>query len=90
MIIARRIQVYGRVQGVFFRASAAQKAQELHLKGFASNLSDGSVLIQAEGEESDVQNLIDWCKIGPELSQVTNVETSEVDVQDFEEFQIQR
>ena len=46
------IKIFGKVQGVFFRSSARQKAGELGLSGFAENLADGSVEIEAEGGES--------------------------------------
>lgn len=69
-----RIIAKGRVQGVFYRASAKQKANELGVTGWAKNSLDGSVEIVAEGEESTLLALIDWCKTGPADALVTDVE----------------
>ena len=66
--------VYGRVQGVGYRAFIYDKALYLGLKGFVKNLPDGSVEIEAEGEEKDLFKLIEFAKSGPPLSNVTNIE----------------
>ncbi|GEM_PF-2592819 len=52
------IRFYGRVQGVFFRATAKEHAQKLGLKGTVRNCSDGSVELIAHGEEEAIQALI--------------------------------
>jgi len=59
------INVIGKVQGVWFRASTQQKAQELGIEGNVRNRTDGSVWIEAQAEESKLNQLIDWCKSGP-------------------------
>lgn len=86
-VIARRCHVSGRVQGVFFRASARQKAAELGCTGYARNLSDGRVEALIFGEPAAVQALIDWLWHGPPGAHVTNVEVSvaalETPPQDF-------
>lgn len=58
------IQVFGQVQGVSFRYSTQQKAEELNLAGWVKNEPNGSVKIVAEGEEKDLNKLIEWCKGG--------------------------
>ena len=68
------IKITGRVQGVFFRQVAKSKAGELGLAGFVRNEPDGSVLIVAEGEEEKLQKLVEWAKVGTELSQVERVD----------------
>lgn len=68
------IVVYGRVQGVFFRASAEEKARELGLTGWVRNRSDGTVEIVAEGDREALEKLISWCHIGPKHARVTRVE----------------
>ncbi len=73
------IQVHGRVQGVFFRHSAREKARELNIVGFARNEADGSVYIEAEGEEITLEQFITWCRIGPELAQIEEIEVSHND-----------
>lgn len=82
------IRVTGEVQGVFFRASAKEKADELHIKGLARNNADGSVSIEAEGEEENLLRFIDWCKKGPRLSRVDRCEIEENVVQHFNNFSI--
>lgn len=67
------IRVEGRVQGVFYRASARQKAMELGLHGFAKNEDDGSVYIEVEGEEQALNEFLRWCRTGPPRAGVTAV-----------------
>jgi acylphosphatase len=51
--MALQIRVWGKVQGVFYRASAKQEADKLGIRGTVKNEPDGSVVIQAEGSEDD-------------------------------------
>lgn len=62
------------VQGVFFRASAAQIARKLNLSGFVRNLSNGDVEVTAEGEEEMLKKMIEWCRQGPPGARVQNIE----------------
>ena len=57
-----KIIFFGRVQGVFFRANAKRKADELGLKGYAKNLDNGSVEVIMQGDEANVEILIDFLK----------------------------
>ena len=68
------IKILGRVQGVFFRHSAKQKAEELNIKGFARNEPDGAVYIEAEGIEENLKQFLDWCHYGPLLASVKKLE----------------
>lgn len=68
------IIVYGKVQGVFFRANAKKAAIGLGLNGFAKNLSDGSVEVIAEGQEDKLKELIEYCRKGPERAQVSKID----------------
>ncbi|WP_420576316.1 acylphosphatase [Ekhidna sp.] len=72
-MIALRIKVTGRVQGVFFRASTKEKADELGVKGWVRNEPDGSVLIEAEGEEFKMNEFREWCSIGPPAAHVKDI-----------------
>ena len=65
--------VKGRVQGVFFRACTQEEAQKRTLTGWVRNLHDGRVEALFEGEEKDVQSMIDWCHRGPSHAVVTDV-----------------
>lgn len=67
--------VSGKVQGVSYRASTAEAAQRLDLKGYARNLSDGRVEVVAEGAGEALVALEQWCRKGPPAAQVTSVES---------------
>lgn len=71
------ITITGKVQGVFFRNTARQVATRLGLSGFARNEPDGSVYIEAEGEEPSLHKFLQWCHEGPDLSTVTEVKHNE-------------
>lgn len=84
------IKIFGQVQGVFFRASARELAHKLNLTGLSKNAVDGTVEIIAEGEEENLQKLINWCRRGPELAKVEKVETVyRAATGKFSEFQIE-
>jgi acylphosphatase len=74
MRIARRCLVSGRVQGVYYRASARERALDLGVHGFARNLPDGRVEVLATGEEAVVASLIEWLRMGPPTARVDHVE----------------
>jgi acylphosphatase len=79
-MIARRCLVSGRVQGVFYRASAAQRAAELGVSGHAHNLPGGEVEVLACGAPADVQAFIQWLWEGPTAARVVAVQVCEVDL----------
>ena len=83
-----RIRVIGKVQGVFFRASTKEKADVLGIVGWARNESDGSVLIEAEGEESELEEFISWCHSGPPMAVVDELKIESIAVQGFQDFRI--
>lgn len=84
------IRVAGRVQRVFYRHSAARKAQELGLVGFVRNEPDGTVYIEAEGNEAALGEFIKWCHQGPPLARVDHVEISPGPAKSYDSFTIQR
>jgi acylphosphatase len=67
--------IWGRVQGVYFRASAAREAKRLGLTGWVKNRPDGAVEIVAEGEEDRVKDFLAWAQHGPSTARVDHVET---------------
>ncbi len=67
--------IYGRVQGVAFRAHTQQEATRLGLTGWVANRHDGSVRVVAEGSEAALQRLVAWLHHGPPAADVTHVET---------------
>ncbi|MEI8346365.1 MAG: acylphosphatase [Pseudomonadota bacterium] len=68
--------VSGRVQGVFYRASVLKFVQneKLNLRGFIKNLSDGRVQVLAQGETVELEKLALFCRQGPPLAQVEEVQ----------------
>ena len=72
----KQVQLFvrGRVQGVFFRASAQREAKRLGLTGWVKNRPDGAVELLAEGEEDALKELIGWANRGPGSARVDNVD----------------
>ena len=83
-----KIRVFGKVQGVWFRHSTMEKARQLGLTGKVENMSDGSVDIEAEGDEKKIQELIDWCQQGPEHATVEDISFSEDEPKNYQDFSI--
>jgi acylphosphatase len=69
--------VSGRVQGVFFRAYTRETALALKLTGWVRNLPDGRVETVFEGEDTNVQSMLQWCKKGPPHAIVNQFEAAE-------------
>lgn len=84
------IRVYGKVQGVWFRDSTRRKAAELQVAGFVRNEPDGSVYIEAEGDEASLKKLAEWSQIGPERAEVSHVVVVTGEMKFFETFEIER
>jgi len=72
--VRAEIVVRGRVQGVFFRASAQQEGLRLGLTGEVSNLPDGSVEAIVEGSKRAVEDFVAWCRRGPPSAEVEDVQ----------------
>jgi acylphosphatase len=76
-MVCKKCLVGGRVQGVFYRATAARRARELGIRGYARNLPDGRVEVLACGEKDTVSTFVKWLWIGSSACKVTSVEVSE-------------
>lgn len=73
-----RIRVTGRVQGVGFRYSARSVGDSLGLDISARNLDDGSVLIDATGPATAIEEFIDWARVGPPSALVETLNFQDV------------
>jgi acylphosphatase len=73
-MVCKKALIGGRVQGVYYRATAQRRAQELGIGGYARNLPDGSVEVLACGDEAAVEAFVRWLWIGSSASKVTSVE----------------
>ena len=82
---AARFIVRGRVQGVFFRASAREQALALKLTGHARNLADGSVEVVAYGEAAAIDRLETWLHDGPAQAEVNELYREELGTHDVPE-----
>ena len=85
-----RIRVHGKVQGVFYRANTLRVATGLGIVGWVKNEPDGTVLISAEGDSQSLDQLLGWCKQGPEYAHVRSVDCHEMKIMNFESFRIVR
>lgn len=82
------ITVKGRVQGVFYRATAKEKADQWNLTGFARNEPGGSVYMEVEGEGEGLKQFLRWIHEGPEMANVNNVTLERGELQNYKEFRI--
>ena len=80
------IIVRGRVQGVWFRKYTQQAAISYDLHGFVQNKPDGTVYVEAEGEETNLKLLIKWLDKGSPMSEVKDVIVAEGDMVGFKDF----
>ena len=74
---------------VGFRFSAKYKADELDIEGFVRNESDGSIYIEAEGAEKNLEKFLEWCKKGPDFANVRRIEKRAAKVKKYKEFKIE-
>lgn len=73
--IGAHVYVSGYVQGVAFRYTAIRQAKSLGVTGWVRNLRDGRVEVLIEGDELQVNEMIDWCRQGPRSARVTAIQT---------------
>jgi acylphosphatase len=84
------IIVSGKVQGVFFRQSTKETAQQLNITGEVRNLDDGNVEIIATGTKEQLDDLIEWCKKGPPKAIVSEIKIKNLSLREFAHFTIIR
>ena len=81
--------ISGRVQGIFFRSQAKEKARELGLTGWICNLADGRVEAVIEGNKEKVEEITDWARSGPVLAKIEKIKMKEEEYQgEFKNFEI--
>jgi acylphosphatase len=90
MIRHYNITVKGKVQGVSYRFNAHMEGLKLGLTGYVTNLANGDVFIEAEGEEDNINKLIQWCYVGPPLAKVQEVKAEEGEVRNYRNFEIKK
>lgn len=82
--------ITGKVQGVFYRASAKEVAEKLGLTGWIKNTGNGNVEALVCGKKEDVLEFAGWCRKGPARARVEDVVITEKPVEQFERFEIIR
>jgi len=82
------VRIYGKVQGVWFRAHTKDMADKLGIKGWVRNVPDGSVEAVFEGDDESVEKIIEWCHRGPPLARVEGVEVEYEEPRGEEKFEI--
>ena len=83
-----QVTMSGKVQGVFFRASTKAVADALGVKGLVMNQKDGSVYVEAEGDEFSLEEFLDFCRSGPEKSVVEKVVVQDGELKNYRNFEI--
>ena len=76
------------VQGMFFRSFVKEKADELNVRGHVRNKTDGDVEAWFEGNNTDVDKLVEICKQGPEHSVIKKLEVKEEHFQGLKDFKV--
>ena len=85
-----RLTIKGKVQGVFYRATAKDIADQFGIKGWVRNLPNNNVEITATAAEELLQEFIAWCKQGPPRAKVDDVIVEELNLEEFNGFRIIR
>jgi acylphosphatase len=86
-----QIRIAGKVQGVFFRASAREQARARNLGGWVRNNPDGTVEAVLEGPADDVEEVVEWAHHGPKAAQVDNIDVQWMDPKgDVQTFEVRR
>ena len=86
-----KIEIYGRVQGVNFRRNVKSFCDEVGLFGIVMNRDDGSVLVIAQGEKTNIDELVTFVRGNPGISKVENVNiVSEKNTEKYSDFKIVR
>jgi acylphosphatase len=84
-----RLRISGRVQGVCYRWYTRDTAADLGLSGWVRNLPDGAVELVAEGPREKLEQLLGWCRRGPDLARVTDIQAEwEEATGEFHQFSI--
>lgn len=80
--------ITGKVQGVFFRASAKDVAEKYEVKGWIKNTESGAVEALVTGEPYNIDEFVNWCKEGPEKAKVDHVAVTQKPKMKFPAFEI--
>lgn len=82
------IKITGKVQGVSFRAITKVVADQMGVRGIIRNEKDGSVYIEAEGDDTSLEVFMEWCNEGPDRAKVEHVEVTPGELKNYRNFEI--
>ena len=85
-MIACRLRIHGRVQGVRYRAWTVKTAASLGLVGWVRNRSDGSVEAVVQGDTASLAAMIEACNAGPAAAQVSSVAVTYLETAAYQGF----
>jgi acylphosphatase len=84
------ITIKGNVQGVGFRHATKATADQLGVRGTVKNQRDGSVIIEAEADDTMLELFLDFCKEGPQGAQVISLESHAGELKNYRNFEVLR
>ena len=87
---AVKVEIFGTIQGIFFRNFIKEKADKFNIKGYVRNKKDGSVEAWFEGNSSDVKKMLEVCKNGPKHAIIKKMDILEESFQGLKKFKILR
>jgi acylphosphatase len=87
---AVKVIIYGKVQGVGFRNFVFLHAKKLNIKGYVKNNPDGTVEAVFEGDEDNINKMIELCKRGPERARVNKIDIRDIEINNYQDFKIIR
>ena len=88
MATARKVRLFGRVQGVFFRQWTLGQARELGVSGWVRNCRDGSVEAHIIGDDQTLELMVDRLRRGPSQARVDDMTVETVEPEDVEAFSV--
>lgn len=83
-----KIKITGKVQGVSFRATTKAIADQMGVRGMIRNEKDGSVYMEAEGDDTSLEVFQEWCNEGPDRAKIENVEVTSGELKNYRNFEI--
>jgi len=87
---AVKVIIYGKVQGVGFRNFVFLHAKKLNIRGYVKNNPDGTVEAVFDGDEDNINKMIELCKRGPERARVDKIDIKDIEINNYQDFKIIR
>jgi acylphosphatase len=82
------IRITGKVQGVSFRATTKAVADQMGIRGIIRNEKDGTLYMEAEGDDTLLEVFVEWCNEGPDRAKIENVEVTSGELKNYQNFEI--